>query len=227
MPQRTMSSNSRPVSDDSPDFTTVIGHTPQVWHQEILTRDTKKALLRCLIDKVVIHRPVPHSVQTRIVWPGGDITTLEIPVTVGSFADLPLAEEMEQIILDLSRQGKMDEEIAEHLTALGHRSPMQTDRVLPNTVKCLRLKHGVFQKRSQSHPRHVEGYLTISQIARRLDISPHWAYDRIHNGCVQVVKDPETRLYLFPDEPATLEMFQALKDGKLKNLRFSKEHQDV
>jgi hypothetical protein len=96
-----MSSNSRPVSDDSPDFTTVIGHTPQVWHQEILTRDTKKALLRCLIDKVVIHRPVPHSVQTRIVWRGGDITTLEIPVTVGSFADLPQAEEMEQIILEI------------------------------------------------------------------------------------------------------------------------------
>ena len=200
---------------------------PQVWHQEVLTRETKKALLRCLIDKVVIHRPVPHSVQTRIVWRGGDVTTLEIPVTVGSFADLPLAEEMEQIILDLSRQGKTDEEIAEYLTDLGHRSPMQTDHVLPNTVKCLRLKHGVFQKRSQSHPRHVEGYLTIPEIARRLDISPHWVYDRINNGRIQVVKDPETRLYLFPDEPATLEMFQALKDGKLKNLRFSKEHQDV
>jgi len=200
---------------------------PQVWHHEILSRDTKKALLRCLIDKVVIHRPVPHFVQTRIVWRGGDITTLEIPVTVGSFADLPLAEEMEQVILDLSRQGKMDEEIAEHLTAQDYRSPMQTDRVLPNTVKCLRLKHGVFQKRSQSHPRHVAGYLPIPSIARQLDISPHWVYDRIHKGCIQVVKDPETRLYLFPDEPATLEMLQALKDGKLKNLRFSEEHQDV
>jgi hypothetical protein len=104
---------------------------------------------------------------------------------------------------------------------------MQTDRVLPNTVKCLRLQHSIFQKRSQSHPRRVEGYLTIPQIARRLDISPHWVYHRINNGHIQVVKDPETRLYLFPDEPTTLEMFEALKDGRLKNLRFSKEHQDV
>jgi DNA invertase Pin-like site-specific DNA recombinase len=94
---------------------------PLVWHQEVLSRETKKALLRCLIDKVVIHRQVQHCVQTRIVWRGGDITTLEIPVPIGSFAALPLAEEMEQIILDLSRQGKTDEEIAEHLTALGHR----------------------------------------------------------------------------------------------------------
>jgi DNA invertase Pin-like site-specific DNA recombinase len=194
---------------------------PQIWHQEVLTRESKKALLRCLIDKIVIHRQVQDRVQTRIVWRGGDITTLEIPVPVGSFADLSSAAEMEQIILDLSRQGKLDEEIAEHLTALGHRSPMQTDRVLPNTVKIVRLKHRVFQKRSQSHPRHINGYLTVPQIARRLDISTHWVYDRINNGCIRVVKDPETAIYLFPNEPATLEMFKDLKDGRLKNLRFS------
>lgn len=200
---------------------------PQIWPQEVLTRENKKALLRCLIDKVVIHRQVPDRVQTRIVWQGGDITTLEIPVPVGSFEDLSTAADMEKIILDLSRQGKRDEEIAEHLTALGHRSPMQTDYVLPSTVQCVRLRHGIFLKRSQSHPRRVDGYLTISQITRQLDISPHWVYDRINNGCIQVVKDPETRLYLFPDEPATLEMFKDLRDGNLKNLRFSKEHQDV
>ena len=194
---------------------------PKVWHQEILTREHKKALLRCLIDKIVIHRRVQDRVQTRIVWQGGDITSLEIPVPVGSFADLSSAAEMEQIILDLSRQGKLDEEIAEYLTALGHRSPMQTDRVLPNTVKIIRLRHGIFQKRSQSHPRRIAGHLTVPQIARRLDISTHWVYDRINNGCIRVVKDPETRLYLFPDEPATLEMFKDLKDGKLMNLRFS------
>jgi DNA invertase Pin-like site-specific DNA recombinase len=194
---------------------------PQIWHQDVLTRQNKKALLRCLIDKVVIHRQVQDRVHTRIVWRGGDTTTLDIPVPVGSFADLSTAAEMEQIILDLSHQGKPDEEIAEHLTALGHRSPMQTDHVLPSTVKCVRLKHGIFQKRSQSHPRRIAGYLTIPQIARRLDISVHWVYDRINNGRIQVVKDPETRLYLFPDEPATLEMLKDLKDGNLKNLRFS------
>ena len=104
---------------------------------------------------------------------------------------------------------------------------MQTDRVLPSTVRIIRLKHGIFQKRSQSHPRRIDGYLTVPQIARQLDISPHWVYDRINNGRIQIVKDPETGLYLFPDEPATLEMFKDLKDGNLKNLRFSKEHQDV
>jgi hypothetical protein len=49
----------------------------------------------------------------------------------------------------------------------------------------------------------------------------------MNDGNTQVVRDPGTRLYLFPGEPATLEMFRALKDGNLKNLRFSEEHQDA
>ncbi|MBU0703210.1 MAG: recombinase family protein, partial [Chloroflexi bacterium] len=152
---------------------------PQLWHQGVLTREQQKALLRCLIDKVIVHRPVPDRVHTRIVWRGGEITTVEIPVPVESFADLSTAAEMEQIIVDLSRQGQRDEEIAAHLTAQGHRSPMQPDRVLPSTVRGIRLRQGIFQKRSQSHPRRIPGYLTVPQMAQLLDISPHWVYDRI------------------------------------------------
>jgi len=200
-------------------FMEIGGKLPDVWSQ--LSHQTKKALLRCLIDKVVIHRLARNSVQARIVWKGGDTTTRQVPIPVGSFAELSIADQMEKIIIDLSRQGKTDEEIADHLTALGHRSPMDTQRVLPSTVKIVRLKRGIFQKRSQSHPRRVEGYLTVSQIAKALDISPHWVYDRINNGRIQVVKNADTGLYLFPDEPATLEMFKDLKDGNLKNLRFS------
>jgi hypothetical protein len=170
---------------------------------------------------VVVHRPAPDLVNARIVWRGGDTTTLAIPVPVGSFADLPRATEMEQIILDLSRKGESDEEIAEHLTALGHRSPMQTDYVLPNTVRIIRLKHRVFRKKSQSHPRHIPGYLTVPQMAKALDVNVYWIYHRISNGCIQITKDAQTGLYLFPDKPDTLLMFNQLREGQLQNLRFS------
>jgi hypothetical protein len=134
--------------------------------------------------------------------------------------------EMERIILDLSRAGKLDEEIAAYLTALGHRSPMEPNFVLPSTVRGIRIKHGIFQVRSQSHPRSIPGCLTVSQVAQTLDISTHWIYDRIHNGCIQVSKDAKTGLFLFPDNPDTLELFRKLKSGDLKNLRFSMEYQD-
>jgi len=116
--------------------------------------------------------------------------------------------------------------IAQQLTELGYRSPLR-QVVWPRTVKIIRLKHGIFQTRSQSHPRRIEGALTISQVATALDIDPHWIYDRIHNGTIQVEKDPKTRLFLFPDEPGTIEQFKDLRAGQFQNLRFSRGHQDA
>ena len=133
---------------------------------------------------------------------------------------------MERIILQRSTAGILDEAIAQELTELGYRSPMGVV-VLPSTVRDIRLKHRIFLKRSQSHPRRIEGALTISQIATTLDIDPHWIYDRIHNGTIQVDKDPKTKLFLFPDDPTTLEQFRHLHSGKFQNLRFSKGHQDA
>jgi hypothetical protein len=83
------------------------------------------------------------------------------------------------------------------------------------------------QQRRQSHPRHVAGSLTVSQLAEALAVSRHWLYDRIHNGTIQIRPDVSSGLYLFPDEPAALDQLRQLRDGILNNLHFSKEHQDA
>ncbi|HEX6510007.1 MAG TPA: recombinase family protein [Chloroflexota bacterium] len=193
---------------------------PELWGREdFFSQAQRKALLRCLIDKVVVHRIAADCVHARIVWRGGDTTMTDIPVSVGSMTRLSFAEDMGKAILQLARQGQSDEQIADHLTSQGYRSP-QRSVVLPSTVQNIRLRHGLMVKRSQSHPRRIAGFLTLSQIAERLQVSPHWIYDRIHNGTIQVSKDPEWQLYLFPDKPSTLTLFRKLRDGKVKNLRF-------
>ena len=198
---------------------------PNVWSD--VAQPHKKAFLRCLIDKVIVQRPTPDHIQARIVWRGGATTLLNIPVAVGAFDQLPNAQSMEQLVLNLFHQGKTDEEIARVLTDLGCRSPMRPDTVLTSTVRGIRLKHGLLQIRHQSHPRHVPGYLTLTEVAKTLDIIPHWIYDRIHNGCIQIAKHPTIGLYLFPDEPRTLQLVKRLKQGNLKKIRISAGYQDV
>jgi hypothetical protein len=228
--QASQSSSSTDLQALSPELETAfrsIGQQlPGVWQQGRVSQRHKKALLRALIEKVVLHRVARDRVQARIVWKGGDTTTLRIPVPVGALKDLTGAQEMERLILERSAAGILDEVIAQELTELGYRSPLRPV-VLPSTVKIIRLKHRQLQKRSQSHPRRIEGALTISQLALALDIDPHWIYDRIHNGTIQVDKDPQTRLFLFPDEPATIEQFKQLRAGQFQNLRFSRGHQDA
>jgi hypothetical protein len=105
-------------------FRAIGHHLPMVWQQGWVRQQHKKALLRALIDKVVVHRLARDRVQARIVWKGGETTTLSIPVPVGALKELAGAETMERIILARSATGVLDETIAHELTELGYRSPL-------------------------------------------------------------------------------------------------------
>ncbi|MEW6735750.1 MAG: recombinase family protein, partial [Acidobacteriota bacterium] len=190
---------------------------PQLWDKAILPRQTQKALLRTLIDKIVIHRLVPDLIQARIIWRGGDTTTLKVTTTVGSFANLSQGKEMEKLILKLHAKGKSDQQIAQHLTEKGFRSPMKS-YVLESTVRTIRLKHRLLLDQSQSHPRHVPGYLTVTELAQILDVPVHWLYDRIRNGTIEVARDPKTNLYLFPKKRIILALFRKLKVKEISRL---------
>lgn len=195
---------------------------PEVWNGDLLSRSKKKALLRCLIEKVVLRRLAPDTIQTRIVWKGGLSTTFEVSTTVGAFFDLSGAEEMERLVLELFKEGKTDRQIARCLTELGHRSP-QRDHVVRSTVQTIRHRHGLIRGargKGASREHHVPGSLTLPEAARKLGVPKAWMYNRISNGAIQIVKDERTGLYLFPDDPTTIQRFRELKEGKVRKLQF-------
>ena len=192
---------------------------PQLWRQGRLSQQQKKSFLRCLIDKVVVHRSAPDTLQVRIVWRGGETTAKALTVSVGALARRSNSARMEEEILELARRGTSDEDIATQLTKKGYRSP-RSDAVLTSTVRIIRLRHRLMRKRSQSHPRHIPGRLTVPQVARAAGVTPHWIYDRIHNGSIEVARDGQTNLYLFPDKPETIAQFKQLRAGKVQKLRY-------
>ena len=151
---------------------------PEWWRTDRFSREQKKALLRCLIDKVVVHRIAPDRVHCRVVWKGGETTDADVAVTVGSWSRLSAGREIEESILKLARQGRTDEEIARYLTEQGHHSPRHTT-VLRSSVQIVRLRHGLLRDRRQSHPRRIPGFLTVPQLTAKLgartelDLRPH------------------------------------------------------
>lgn len=200
-------------------FTAIGQQLPDLWSTPLLSPAQKKALLRGLIDKVVIHRHPRDQLHTRIVWKGGETTTVDLPVPVGSLAELSNAAALESRILALARQGLDDAASAEQLTAAGFRSPMNPAAVLPHTVRRTRFNHQVLPDRHPSHPRPIPGCLTVTQLAGALDCSVPWLYDRIHNGTIAIAPDPATGAYLFPDHPHTLHPFAPLRAGTRATLR--------
>jgi DNA invertase Pin-like site-specific DNA recombinase len=200
---------------------------PQLWSQDVLAREQRKALLRCLIDKVVVRRKEQREVvYTRVVWRGGAVSEIDVPVTVKSVGDLSRCDEMEELILELEAQGKSDDEIAASLTAQGLRSPMR-ERLLPSTVRTIRLRHQRVHRYSGPRPRRVEGSLTLPQLAKRLGVKPHWLYHLINRGVIKAKVDRATRLYLFPDSPKLIADLRRLRARNPPQVSPRKEHQDA
>src|SRR2546427_4701636 len=67
---------------------------PELWPTDVLSQAQRKALLRCLIDKVVLQRVRRDQIHTRIVWRGGETTTFEVPVAVRGLTYHTLADEL-------------------------------------------------------------------------------------------------------------------------------------
>jgi hypothetical protein len=191
---------------------------PELWESGLISRAQKKALLRCLIDKVVIQRAVRDCVRTRIVWRGGADSLLEIPIAVGAFSALSGAKELEKKMIAMVKQGWSDGEIAEQLTAEGARSPRR-EKVIESTVRNIRLKHRIRVNRNHPHRHRPPGHLPIARLSQLIEAPQHWIYFQIRSGRIIVNRDPVTRHYLFPDQPKTVELMKKLKAGEIEIVR--------
>jgi DNA invertase Pin-like site-specific DNA recombinase len=192
-------------------------HLPELWEQKVLTTSQKKSLLRSLIDKVVLARVATDTVRLRVVWRGGMSTTTDVRVPVKTFARLSDGREIRDTILHLVSEGQTDEQIAATLTTNGHRTPYG-DVITEKTVRRLRYSNRILRTPNNSRIRRKRGYLTITQLATKLQVGSSKIYHHILNGTIDLKKNEELNCYLFPDKPDTITQLRQLFDGKVKRV---------
>ena len=182
-----------------------------------MTWSDKKALLRSLIEKVVLQRVARDRVLIRIVWRGGEVSELAVEPPVHALSALSRGAEMKARLLELARQGVDDAAIADILTQEGHRS-VRRSYVPARTVQLVRQRHGVPQNAMATRARHISGWLTIDKVAEYLQVSTSWIKRRIRNGTITIQRDPRDNRYLFPDTPDGISALQDLKSGARDHL---------
>lgn len=203
------------------------GRLPQIWADESTSDAHRKALLRCLIEKVVLDRGERDVAVVRIVWRGGAVTELEVKMSVNSVAKLTRGAEMRDRLLDLARAGVPDDEIAAILTREGHRSPTCADKVLPITVGRLRRGAAVTMTTQRTRWRHDASLLSPPELAAKLNIPVNWLYVQIQKRRLLIDRQP-SGAYLFPNTPSVLDAVRNLRDhaiGQL-DLRICQPHQE-
>src|SRR3954468_3204052 len=204
-------------AEDRARFLALGPRLPALWRQPAMTRERKKALLRSLIDKVVLRRMAAERIGIRIVWRGGEISALEIEVAVYTHRVLARGAEMEARLLALARQGVDDATIAAQLTREGSRSARR-GQVSADTVRHVRHQHRVLRDWRRAHPRHVPGWLTMAELARRLKVTRDRLERRVRDGTIAIARDAADGRFLVPDTDPTLARFEALKAGLVDHL---------
>jgi DNA invertase Pin-like site-specific DNA recombinase len=205
------------TSAERSDFLALGSQLPAIWRQSGMDRAQKKALLRSLIEKVILHRTAPECIEIRIVWRGGEVSELQVEPKVYALHALSRAADMQARMLELARQGLTDAEAAKVLTSEGYRSP-RCSHVLVRTVQVFRQRHRVLRGASRTHPRHIPGWLTMAEMAKRLQVSRSWIERRISSGTIVIARDAAAKRYLFPDTKESIAALQRLKSGKIDHL---------
>jgi DNA invertase Pin-like site-specific DNA recombinase len=202
------------------------GRLPQIWADPTTTDAQRKALLRCLVDKVVLDRGEHDVASVRIVWRGGAATNLKVRRRVNAVGKLTRGMEMRDQALALARAGMYDDQIAAALTTEGHRSPNSEAEVLPITVQRIRHAAGIPITMQRTRWTHDPGVLTAPELAAKLGIPVNWLYVQIRKGKLFVDRQP-SGAYLFNGDAAVLECVQSLRNHKVDrlDLRISQPHQ--
>lgn len=204
------------------------GRLPEIWADQGTTDAKRKALLRCLIEKVVLDRGEHDVSSVRIVWRGGAVTEIEVKMRVGSVAKLSRGAEMRERVLELARSKMHDDEIAAVLTSEGHRSPNNADKVLPMTVQRIRMRaglNGLVEQRTRW--RHSTDVLSAHELAGVLDIPVNWIYVQIRHRRLLIDRHA-SGAHLFPNTPSAIEAVRKLRNHELDqlDLRINEPHKE-
>jgi len=193
------------------------GRLPALWADPETGDARRKALLRCLVEKVVLERGSHDVAQVRVVWRGGAVSELAVVRPVTGLASLTRGTEMRERILELARIEMPDDEIAATLTREGHRSPTDPDRVLAITVQRIRLAAGLKMNAQRTRWRHPPGLLGITAMAERMGIPAKWLYVQIRTGRLLIERQPNGA-YLFEDIPEVIGALHRLRSRTVERV---------
>jgi hypothetical protein len=186
---------------------------PELWRSGRLQPEHQKALLRSLIRRVILSRPVPARIDVRIVWVSGAVTPLTLAPPVYRTSDIGNYEDLIARVLALSQEGHPDQEIADRLTAEGFHSARHLP-ISEGLVGKLRRAHGHVSVREhfRSDEQMADAW-TIHGLAQMLGVRRTWLYTRIRNGNLPAHRPPVSGHYLIPNDPQVLASLEADRDA--------------
>jgi DNA invertase Pin-like site-specific DNA recombinase len=174
---------------------------PQLWESGRLHVGHKKELLRSLIRQVILNRLQPATIEVRIVWISGAVSTLAVHPCIHRLVEVERYAQLVERILDLSAQGYTDAQIARQLSSEGFRSARRRD-ISAAVVVAVRARAGetsVLKRLSKQEK--IESCWTVRGLAHELGVDRDWVYNRITSGTIPAAHYRQSHYYVIEDDP--------------------------
>jgi DNA invertase Pin-like site-specific DNA recombinase len=165
-------------------FRAISTSLPELWHNDQITVEEKKKLLRSLVSHVILTRKPANSIEIKIVWVSGHYTIVEGHPPVYRTSDLHDLQGITERIHELWLLKKTDQEIATLLSQEGFRSPRSL-QVNPSTVQRIRFQNNWKTQAAKVAPRlQLAGFLSATDLAEYFGVNRSWILRRIYNKTI-------------------------------------------
>ena len=194
----------------------VSANIASLWHAAETTPQDRKAIVRCLVDRVVVHVDQQSEyVDVTIQWHGGFASQHQVVRPVGCYTQLRDYDLLITRIKTLHQEGKSVPEIAEHLNQEGFVPPRRRGAFSVSTVAPLMDRLGLVGEL------HRDDLLAsnewwIRDLAAKLEIRAGKVHYWANQGWVHSRKTPSGRHWIVwadKDELKRLEKLKTLRNS--------------
>jgi DNA-binding transcriptional MerR regulator len=147
--QRFVQTTPRQLSDEECQRITALSQDVKaLWHAESTAPADRKEILRCLIERVVVHvNPRNEQVDVTIHWHEGFTSQHELLRPVRSYQQLGGVEQLRERIVELRSQGRTCKQIAEQLNQEGYSPPQRCNPFSREQIWALLRHYGLTKPR--------------------------------------------------------------------------------
>ena len=178
------------------------GHLPTLWTAPDTTPADRKDMIRCLVERVVVHvRCDSEFVDATIHWKGGFASQHEFARPVSTYARLRDFDTLMNRVAELRASGHAAPRIAAALNAEGFRPPKRRGEFTVPVVYQLLKRRGLLGDERTHDELRGDGEWWLVDLARHLGMSHQKLRDWARKGWVHSRRTPIKKCFLLWPTP--------------------------
>lgn len=169
---------------------------PSLWHAPATTAAERKEIIRCLVEKVIVHvRRDSEYVDATIHWQGGFTSQHEIVRPVASYARMRDFSQLCNRLVEMRKEGLNAKQMSDRLNQEGFSPPKRSGPFYEELVRQLLCRQGISDERTCMPPLAPHEWW-LRDLARELKMPDGKLRGWIERGWLHARQTPAQHLWI-------------------------------